>query len=190
LEEIKVILVNPWWNNPYLIALFSSLLTGIVFALALHLHNRRVEKKDVLISLSSELYGNYFSIKKIQDISDVKGIEKNDGMIAAMKKGNPLKESFSDEEIALDEIKNISMDNEISIECWNKLHLQLAKYPNEYSKYEVIYGILKRIIRYSKIKSGEINTLNIAEMASANVLGAIRLNSEDFIKKYEEYFQN
>ena len=66
MDEIKVILVNSLWHDPMLIALVSSALTGLFFALVLQLHKRWMEKKDVLVSLTSELEWNYKSLKKIQ----------------------------------------------------------------------------------------------------------------------------
>ena len=188
MDEIKVILVHSWWHDPYLIALFSSILTGFVFALVLRFHNRWMEKRDVLLSLTSELTGNYRSIKKIQDLSAVKGLENNDGMIAAFRKDMPWNIDLSDQEIILDHFKNMPVHQELSIECWNKLQSQLAKYSKDYPKYEEIYCILRRIIKFSKIKSGEINNANIAEQAAVNQLGAIRSNSMEFINYFEKNF--
>ena len=39
---------------------------GLIFAIALQLHNKWMEKRDVIDSLSSELAWNYNSLKKIQ----------------------------------------------------------------------------------------------------------------------------
>ncbi len=80
------------------------------------------------------------------------------------------------------------MDQELSIDCWIKLQSQVAKYSKDYPKYEEIYVILKRIIRFSKMKSGDISNINIAEKAVVNKFGAIRTNSTEFIEKYKEIF--
>ena len=68
MDVIKVVLVNSWWHDPLIIALFSSALTGLIFALVLQLYNRLMDKKDILVSLNSELAGNYRSLREIQKI--------------------------------------------------------------------------------------------------------------------------
>lgn len=187
MDKINDIFVNFWWHNPYLIALFSSVLTGIIITLTIYL-KRLMGKKDVLASLTSELAGNYNSLKKIQDLSKFNGLNKNDGMIAAIRKDMPWNKDLTDEKIALDYIKNMPVGQELSIDCWIKLQSQLAKYSKDYPKYEEIYGILKLIIRFSKIKSGDISNINNMEKAVINQFGAIRSNSTEFIKNYEENF--
>ena len=109
-------------------------------------------------------------------------------MIAAIRRDNPLKKDLSDKEVFLDFLKNQPVDQQLSIDCWKKLQSQLAKYSKYYPKYEEIYSILKRIINFSKIKTGELRNVNDAEKAAVNQFGAIRINSEEFIKKYEENF--
>ena len=186
--KIEVILVNPWWHDPLLIALFSSILTGLIFALVLYFYSRLMEKRDILVSLTSELTTNYKSIKKMQCMV-IGDLDKNDGMIASLRKEMPWNKDLTDEKIFLDFIKNQPMDQQLSIDCWIKLQSQVAKYSKDYTKYEEIYGILKRIIRFSKIKSGDISNINDAEKAVVNQSGAIRINSKDFIEKYEKVFK-
>lgn len=188
MEEYKVVLVNPWWHDPLLIAAVSAILTGFIFAFALRLHSRWLAKKDILQSLKSELIGNYNVIKKIQGMSKVKGLEKNDRGAAALRRDMPWKKDLSDEEITLDMLKNRSIDQEISIECWAKFQSELAKYPKVYPKYVEAYSILNRLIKFSIIKSQGMKKIDTAEKAAIFRFDAIRLNSEDFIKKYEEYF--
>ena len=142
-----------------------------------------------MVSLTSELAGNHKSLKKTQNLSNVNGLNINDRMIAAIRKDMPWNEDLTDEEIFLDFIKNQPVDQQLSIDCWNRLQSQVAKYSKDYPKYEEIYGILRRIIRLSKIKSGDISNINNAEKAAVNQLGAIRTNSKEFIEKYEENFQ-
>lgn len=188
MKRLEVIIVNHWWHDPLFIALISAILTGIIFALVLEYHNRYLEKKDVLVSLNSELRQNYNTLQKIQNISAMNNIPA--GYIEAARKDMPWNQDLTDKELALDNFKNQPVDKRIATDCWSKLQYLVAKYPNEYSQYGELYGLLISIIRYSKIKSKEINNANIAEITMAGQFGAIRSNSELFIRKHEQYFPN
>ncbi len=101
MEVIKVILDNPWYNQPWFIAIISSLLTGFIFALVLQIYHRRREKKDLFNSLNSELTGNYKSIEKIQGSSAGNDLKIDAKMIAAIRKNMPWNKDLSDQEIFL-----------------------------------------------------------------------------------------
>ena len=176
--------INSFLSHPFV----NTVLTGIIIGLVLFIMNRYYEKRDIITSLSSELKRNYKAIKKIQDFSAVRQLDSSKGMLAAIRKDMPWNNELSDEDIVIDYFKNMPIEQELSFECWNKLQSQIAKYSKDYEKYEELYNTLEYIMRHSKSKSKFMVNKEIAEKAAINQFSAIRINSEKFIKKYEEFF--
>ena len=188
MEGIRVIILNQWWQDPLLIAILSSMLTGLFFALVLHYHNRWMEKRDLIVSVETELSNNYNFLKNIQSTNKVQNIEGFKDMIDLLRKEMPNKNDLSDKDIFLNFFKNMPLDEQVSVSFWKDSGAKLAKFKKEYSKVNPLYVTLARLIQFSRIKKGEIKPENQATFHAVHQFDAIRINSEEFIKLYEEAF--
>ncbi len=185
MKEIKVIIENPWWHGPLFIAVFSAILTGVIFAFALEKFNQKKEKKNLMLSIKSELSSNYNALKYRENITS-DGLENKIQEIKEMRKRDSYNKELTDLDWYVNSAKNAPYTEELSTEIWNILQPQIAKYPKEYVKFKNIYSILKQIIRHSKILNGEISNPKQTEIIFIQNYNSIRTNSALFIKKIEE----
>ena len=165
---------NKWWQRPLQVGVFTAILTGLVFGFMLRSCDKYEEKIDILNSLNSELSYNYEVLKEIQQI----GIETV----------NQSEDNKINDDLFLSAIHNMSVDDKLSINNWSSLQLNISKFPEEYIDYKKAYEILNRIIRFSKIKRGELQG-NDAEKAALQIYNVISLSSKDFINEFEDNFR-
>jgi hypothetical protein len=185
MEEIRVTLNAPWWHDPLFVSLVSSALTGLAFALVLQWNSRRLEKRDILSSLQSELAMNFQSLCKLQNVKSVKNLDAS--LLNAIKEEMPWNKNKSDIDIFIDFIKNTPVNHIIKISCWEQYNSKAARYHSDHKNYKELYDILLNIIRYSRIKSGELKANN-AELFYVNQHGAIRISVELFLEKFKNLF--